>query len=298
MRRAVHLTFFGLGAVAAAGIAAFVLGAFYDLTAIRQHPLWVFRAIGLARDTIVALDARSVQLPADFAPTADPQGVALYRKHCAQCHGAPGVPPAEFALGMMPVPSNLVAAARDRPPREIYWFIRFGLKMSGMPAWEMRMSEADMWRLTALVEALPTLSPADYKALAAEVPTRTDALVSVQSEATGEASATGAAIGDPERGRVAMQVHGCLQCHMIPGLVGKPHPHVGPTLGEAGSRRYIAGVLRNTPENMVRWIMDPQAVDPLSAMPDLGVPEALARDMAAYLYTVSERGSSRKTEKP
>jgi len=287
VRRAVRLTLFGLSAVVTAGIAAFVFGEFYNLTAIRQHPLWVFRAIAVGRDTVVALDARDVEVPADFAPSADPQGVALYRKHCAQCHGAPGVAPAEFALGMMPVPSNLVAAARNRPPREIYWFIRFGLKMSGMPAWEMRMSDADMWRLTALVEALPSLSPPDYAALAAEVPDRTDALVSVQSEAA--ETATGTAIGDPERGRIAMQVHACLQCHMIPGLVGKPDLHVGPSLGEAGRRRYIAGVLRNTPENMVRWIMDPQAVDPLSAMPDLGVPEALARDMTAYLYTISGR---------
>ena len=283
MRRAVRLTLFALGAIAAAGIAAFVLGEFYNLTATRQHPLWVFRAIGLGRDTVVALDARNVAVPADFAPRTDAEGVALYRKHCAQCHGAPGVAPSEFALGMMPLPSNLVAAARDRPPREIYWFIRFGLKMSGMPAWEMRMSEADMWRVTALVEALPTLSPADYAALAAAAPDRTDALVPVQSK-TAETPT-----GDPERGRIAMQVHGCLQCHMIPGIVGKPRLRVGPTLDEVGSRRYIAGVLRNTPENMVRWIVDPQAVDPLSAMPDLGVPEALARDMAAYLYAIAER---------
>jgi hypothetical protein len=47
---------------------------------------------------------------------------------------------------------------------------------------------------------------------------------------------------------------------------------------------YIAGVLSNTPENLVRWIEDPPAVDPLTAMPNLGVAVPSARDMASYLY--------------
>jgi cytochrome c1 len=50
-------------------------------------------------------------------------------------------------------------------------------------------------------------------------------------------------------------------------------------------RLYIAGLLINTPENMVAWIRHPQAVKPLTAMPDLGVPENDARDMTAYLYS-------------
>ena len=50
-------------------------------------------------------------------------------------------------------------------------------------------------------------------------------------------------------------------------------------------RMYIAGVLPNTPENMLRWLQNPPAVDPLTAMPNLGVTEADARDMAGYLYT-------------
>ena len=270
---------FTVGALVAAGAAVFVLGEFYNLTAVRQHPAWLFRAIAVVRDTIVSVDADSVEVPDGFAASADPPGAALYHKHCVQCHGAPGVAPQEFALGMMPVPSNLVAAAKERPAEEIHWFIRYGLKMSGMPAWELRMSEADMWRVTAFVEALPTLSPADYASLLDEAGGGADAVTPVDP-------AGADALGDPRIGRRAMQVYACSSCHIIPGIVGA-HVRVGPSLAEAGARRYIAGVLPNTPENMARWIEAPQEIDPLSAMPDLGVPQNLARDMAAYLYEIA-----------
>jgi hypothetical protein len=49
---------------------------------------------------------------------------------------------------------------------------------------------------------------------------------------------------------------------------------------------YIGGVLPNTPENMLRWLQNPPAMDPLTAMPNMGVTEADARDMAGYLYTL------------
>jgi cytochrome c1 len=61
---------------------------------------------------------------------------------------------------------------------------------------------------------------------------------------------------------------------------------VGPPLAGVGGRAYIGGVLTNTPEHMVRWIVDPQAVDSLTAMPLLGVSAPEARDIAAYLYTL------------
>ncbi|MBM9595998.1 c-type cytochrome [Roseitranquillus sediminis] len=289
MRRSRRILGIGLAAILLAGAAVFSLGEFYNLTAIRQHPLWVFRGIALGRDALIGMEAEYVAVPDGFELRADPASAALYQKHCAQCHGAPGVAAEEFALGMMPVPSNLAAAAKRRPAQEVYWFIRYGLKMSGMPAWDMRMSEADMWRLTGFVGAMPGLSPAAYAELLEQAGELPDAIRPVAVEA----GPLKTAIGSVERGRAAMQVHACRSCHLIPGIVGAPDVFVGPPLDEAGGRAYIAGVLRNTPDNMVRWIMDPQAVDPLSAMPSLGVSEALARDMAAYLYSLSSLDRSK-----
>jgi cytochrome c1 len=61
---------------------------------------------------------------------------------------------------------------------------------------------------------------------------------------------------------------------------------VGPPLGNVARRAVIGGRLSNTPDNLTRWIQDPQGVDPGNAMPNLGVSAAEARDIAAYLYTL------------
>ncbi len=91
--------------------------------------------------------------------------------------------------------------------------------------------------------------------------------------------------GDAGRGKVAIREHGCLACHTVPGI-GNPGSNVGPPLNGIAKRAYIAGVLANIPESMVRWLRDPLEVDPRTAMPPTGLTEAEARDISAYLYTL------------
>jgi cytochrome c2 len=91
------------------------------------------------------------------------------------------------------------------------------------------------------------------------------------------------AAGDPEQGRLLLRQYGCASCHRIPGVAAATG-NAGPPLGGVARRVYLGGVLPNTPQNMVRWIRGPQRFDPLTAMPDMQVPEAHARDMVAYLY--------------
>lgn len=91
--------------------------------------------------------------------------------------------------------------------------------------------------------------------------------------------------GNPDRGPALMRGYGCGTCHTVAGVTGA-NGLVGPPLTGIAERAYIAGVLPNAPENMVRWIEDPKAVDSLTAMPVLGVTPADARDIAAYLYTL------------
>jgi cytochrome c2 len=94
--------------------------------------------------------------------------------------------------------------------------------------------------------------------------------------------AAGTVQGDPERGRIALAQHACRACHMIPGLTG-PETHVGRSLADLAERRFIAGSLPNNQANLVRWIRNPQAIDPQTAMPALGVSERDALDMSAWL---------------
>jgi cytochrome c oxidase assembly factor CtaG len=88
-----------------------------------------------------------------------------------------------------------------------------------------------------------------------------------------------------DRGGVAIRRYGCGSCHTIPGITGA-RGLVGPPLAGIASRVYIGGVLTNNPDNMIRWIENPQAIDPKTAMPYMGVTPRDARDITAYLYTL------------
>ena len=90
---------------------------------------------------------------------------------------------------------------------------------------------------------------------------------------------------DIEQGRILTVRYGCGACHVIPRLpdaVGR----VGPKLEDFRNQMYVAGVLMNTRPNLERWLREPRAVNPQTAMPDLGVTEEDARQMAIFLLTV------------
>ena len=91
--------------------------------------------------------------------------------------------------------------------------------------------------------------------------------------------------GNVHRGAAAIERYGCGSCHIIPGISGA-QGRAGASLAGIADRIYIAGVLQNTPENMLRWIENPPAVDPKTVMPNLGVTERDAKDIAGYLYTL------------
>lgn len=91
--------------------------------------------------------------------------------------------------------------------------------------------------------------------------------------------------GDPVRGRAAIRAYGCHTCHEIPGVPGAAG-RVGPSLEGVAVRMILAGRLPNDPENLMAWIRHPQRVQPGTVMPEMGVSEEAARDIAAYLYTL------------
>jgi mono/diheme cytochrome c family protein/cytochrome c2 len=265
------LTLLALLLLALAGATAFVYSGLYDISATDQHLAPTYHAIRKAMQRSVARRAADIEVPPLGSPAQLERGLSLYRAHCVQCHGAPGVAPAPFALGLTPLPTPLARSGIDRTPAELFWVVKHGIKMTGMPAWEFRMPEEDLWAVVSFVKHLPLLSVPDYKAL--EAP---PALPRVQ-EPGAQPSA--------RRGREALKQYGCVGCHEIPGLVG-PEARLGPPLAGIAARTMLGGVLPNSPENMARWLRAPQAFSPHSAMPTLGVTARDARDMAAHLATL------------
>ncbi len=103
-----------------------------------------------------------------------------------------------------------------------------------------------------------------------------------QANAGAPATSSG---GDPRQGAKQIAEIGCGACHTIPGISGAD-ALVGPPLDKMGRRIYLAGLLRNTPDNMIDWLRNPQRIVPGNVMPDMHLTEEQARDIAAYLYTL------------
>jgi len=281
MRRRIRvaLWFLVMAAIAVGAAATFIGSGVYNIAAVDQHTAPVFWTLYAAMRQSVRHHAAAITPPPLDDAKLVARGRTLYDDHCRQCHGAPGVAPEPFALGLTPTPLNLANMAREWPVRDLFWVVKYGIKMSAMPAWEFRLSEDDLWAVIAYLQVLPAEPPSAYRAATAS-----------RSQRAGAPEEPGshrrwAVAGNPERGRTALSQYGCATCHDIPGVVGAAAP-VGPPLAAVSRRGAIAGLLANDRGSMVRWIRDPQRVHPGSAMPNLGVTESDANDMAAYLYSL------------
>lgn len=119
----------------------------------------------------------------------------------------------------------------------------------------------------------------------ADVPNRAGFICLVAMAALLPGCGEAGADGSPARGQAAIGAYGCTACHEIAGIRGVSS-RVGPPLLAVGRQSYIAGVLPNTRANMTAWLENPPAMAPNTAMPNLGVTPAEARDITAYLYTL------------
>jgi len=269
--KTIAATLFAAALLGVGGAALVLKSGWYNVASTDQHFQGVHTVLEQGMRDSVRHYARGVVVPRLDGAGMLERGAGIYRDNCAQCHGAPGVAQSDFGKSMQPVPGPLVDAARRWQPRELYWITRHGIKMSGMPAWEFHLNEKELWSVVAFLQAMPALSAPDYAALAA--------LPSVPPEPPPPDTRKQ---GDPERGRVALTQYACNACHTIPGVTG-PNVYVGRPLKDLAKRRFIAGHLPNTQENLIRWIRNPQSVDPQTAMPMQGVSATDALDISAYL---------------
>lgn len=266
-----------LALAAAAVAAAVVFGGLYDVGATRQHLQLTHTLLETTMRHSVKLRARDIAEPPPPDAARLLRGAACFRDKCVQCHGAPGVAQGDIGKSMQPLPGPLVDARQHWRPRELYWLTRHGIKMSGMPAWQYRLGDEEIWDVVAFLGQLPELGANDYALWMQRAPA---------APSCGHAAGAAAQVpADAERGRQALHQYACNACHAIPGVTGS-RVAVGPPLAGIGRRQLIAGTLANSPDNLALWILRTQQVKPGTAMPQLGVAERDARDMAAYLATL------------
>jgi mono/diheme cytochrome c family protein len=114
--------------------------------------------------------ATDAQLPDALPDDLVARGAGAYAEYCAHCHGAPGQDPAEWSRGMRPEPPHLTEAATEWTAGEIRWIVDNGIKMSGMPAFGPDHEDEEILAITAFVQQLPGLAPADYAAMVGDAP--------------------------------------------------------------------------------------------------------------------------------
>lgn len=265
---------FGLVVLGAIGAFVVLLSGAYSTAATTQHFKITHRLLDAGLRFSVRSYARDIEVPDLSRAGMLERGSACYRTHCVQCHGAPGIARNPEGRGMLPIASNLAQSAREWPPEWLYYVTRKGVRMSGMPAWEFRISNDDLWSTVAFLQHLPFMTHQDYVELDArsrDLPCREPTQVPHESSR--------------EYVQVVFRQYACHSCHLIEGVVG-PKSRVGPALVDWSRRKYVAGVLPNNEENLIRFIRDPQAVSPHSLMPKLDVAEAHAREMARYLLAL------------
>ncbi|MBS7779281.1 c-type cytochrome [Acidovorax sp. CCYZU-2555] len=272
----IAVTTTGLGLTAALMAAAVLYSGAYDISATRQHWQATHSMLEIAMRQSVRRHAKDIDEPALSDPQMALRGAVSFHANCVQCHGAPGVAQSGIGLSMQPLPGPLVDAKQHWRPRELYWVVRHGIKMTGMPAWQYRLADEEIWDLVAFMQQLPQLDAAQYAQWTQQAMPRGEHPVPA-------AAATFAV--DVERGRQALHQYACSACHSIPGVTGSK-VHVGPPLKGMGTRTLIAGTLANTPPNLALWLTHTQQVKPGTAMPQLGVSARDAQDMAAYLATL------------
>jgi mono/diheme cytochrome c family protein len=147
------------------GCAVFFFGGYYSVAGTAEDPAAVTWALTKVRTASVNRHATDSP-PASFGDSNMVEaGARAYASNgCANCHGAPGVMWQKYSEGLHPDPPNLKEVAGDLAPAQLFWVIKNGINMTGMPSFQLAGAKDDeIWSIAAFVKKLPTVSEADYK---------------------------------------------------------------------------------------------------------------------------------------
>jgi mono/diheme cytochrome c family protein len=146
------------------GFAAIYAG-LYDVAATEPHWPVTHWLMETARIRSIKAHAAGIQVPPGLDdPAKVLTGVEHYAAHCAVCHGAPGVLKGDIARGLYPPPPDLAKTAPLYNPGELFWVVKHGIKMTGMPAWSDH-SDEELWATVAFLNKLPGMNEQEYARL-------------------------------------------------------------------------------------------------------------------------------------
>jgi mono/diheme cytochrome c family protein len=151
----------GLGAV------IFAWSGIYNIAATKPHWGITSSFIGMLRNRSIAVRSEDIQAPNLDDPKLKEAGFPHYHETCRLCHEAPGYRRAEFAEGLYPSPPSMTSGSIQKTlgNAEIYWIVKHGIKLTGMPAFGPTHDEGKLWSIVAIVEEIPRMSPEQYRQL-------------------------------------------------------------------------------------------------------------------------------------
>jgi mono/diheme cytochrome c family protein len=147
------------------GSAVFFFGGYYSVAGTAEDPAavtWALTKVRTASVSRYATDSPPATLGEAAIIEAGANAYASYG--CANCHGAPGVQWLKYSEGLHPDPPDLKKVAGDLSPSQLFWIIKNGITMTGMPSFALAgATDTEIWSIVAFVKKLPTVSEADYK---------------------------------------------------------------------------------------------------------------------------------------
>jgi mono/diheme cytochrome c family protein len=152
------------------GIAGFVFSGIYNFSARVSHWSLTLDILEEARDQSISYHSKGIVVPSLNDPKMEEAGSHHFQGTCRFCHGAPGIARVEFAQGLYPSPPDLGSADlfQDMNDAEIFWIIKNGLKMTGMPYFGGIHSDQEILDIVAFIHRMSTLQPEQYKAMVKE----------------------------------------------------------------------------------------------------------------------------------
>lgn len=155
----------GLAVVVIGALAVIWTGA-YNVAASAPHAGIVRWALDTTLHNSVKSRAEQSTLSPEMLRNADLRaGLRDFQEYCVHCHGAPGVKPHEWTTGMTPNPPELSRAAREWSPDQVFWIVKHGIKMTGMPAFGDTESDETIRNIAVFVEQLRGMAPEEYQRL-------------------------------------------------------------------------------------------------------------------------------------
>lgn len=161
-----------LAIVIAVAAGVFFLGGYFDVSADGDNPPGVDWALVRTRQA-------SIEQRGDAKPSAKlddqatiQEGARAFALHgCVHCHGAPGAEWSKFSEGLNPGPPDLKDVVKDRSPGQLFWAIKHGIRMTGMPSFaKAGVADDEIWKIVAFAKKLPDVKDADYKAWTSSAP--------------------------------------------------------------------------------------------------------------------------------